>query len=119
MNFFLSANADALQELTTKDAALQGLQMVLMGMGVVFAVLLTICLLLLCFRTVVGGVTDGRKPKKVEKLPEVTVAPVVVNTTSDDELIAVITAAIAAASQDSSGKSFRVVSFKRVRPNRR
>ena len=83
------------------------------------AVLLVICVLLFCFRAVVGSVTEGRKPKKTVKLPEVAVEPAAINATSDDELVAVIAAAIAAANSDSSGKNFRVVSFKRVRPNRR
>ena len=119
MNFLLNVSADSIEKLSMKDATMQGLQMLLMGMGVVFAVLLVICLLLLCFRAVVGSATSSGKAKKPENKQEAIVEPVATYTPSDDELVAVIAAAIAAANADSPDKKFRVVSFKRVRQNRR
>lgn len=118
MNVFLTANQTNLQELSTSESVTTGLQMLLMGMGVVFAVLIVICLLLIIFRGMIHGFA-GNAPKETPVAPQSPVPQASPTPSSDAELVAVITAAIAAANAESGGKGFRVVSFKRIQKNRR
>ncbi len=93
------------------QAALFGGAMVLIGMATIFSVL---CLLWGClslFKLVFHDL-PAKKAAKAVVVDETPVA-VVENTTSDDEIIAVIAAAIAMAESEDSGSKFRVVSFKR------
>ena len=101
------SNFDASQ---LADAAIFGGSMLLIGMLTVFAVLILLWACLALFKFVFHG-SSAKKPKEavVEKAPAV----VVENTASNDEVIAVIAAAIAMAESESSGLKFRVVSFKR------
>ena len=90
------------------EAVVYGLQMLLVGMLIVFAVLA-----LLWFALEISGKLFARLSDKgaapLEKKPE----PVAVEPTSDDlELIAVLTAAVAAM-ESAPAARFRVVSFKR------
>lgn len=92
------------------DAVLYGLQMLLIGMLIVFSVLALLWLSLeisgKIFRTL-----SGTAKKPVEKKPDPIAAPAPV-ATDDTELIAVLTAAIAAL-ESAPAARFRVVSFKR------
>ena len=88
-----------------------GGQMLLLGMLTVFAVLAIIWLCLTIFKFAFTGVSD--KPKaKIEEAPVVEAAPVQI-VSQDEEIVAVIAAAIAMAESESSGLKFKVVSFKR------
>ena len=118
MNVFLTANQTALQELSTSESLTAGLQMLLMGMGVVFAVLIVICLLLILFRGMIHGFA-GSASKEAPVASQAPVTQASPAPSSDAELVAVITAAIAAANAESGGKGFRVVSFKRIHKNHR
>lgn len=91
------------------EILLLGLQVVGIGMATIFAVLILIWGVLTLFKFFFGA-----SPKKVVQdtpVVEEVVAPTKV--ASNDEIIAVIAAAIAAAESDSSGAKFRVVSFRR------
>ena len=91
------------------EGALYGLQMLLVGMLIVFAVLALLWLSLEISGAIFRKLSEKAKPV-VEKKVEAP-APVV-NTASDTELIAVLTAAIAAM-ESAPAARFRVVSFKR------
>ena len=89
--------------------------MVLLGMATIFGVLVTLWAFLVLFKKVFHDLPEARAkneaatPAVVEAAPA---APATVNT--DEELIAVIAAAIATAESESQGLKFRVVSFKKV-----
>ena len=92
-------------------AALFGGSMVLIGMATVFAVL---CLLWGClsvFKLVFHDL-PAKKAAKAAVEPEA-IMPVAETTSSDDEIIAVIAAAIAMAESECSDTKFKVVSFRR------
>ena len=95
------------------ESALFGLKIMLIGMATVFSVLCLIWLCLSIFKSVFSRTSEkSSKPAKVDEVAPAPVAPVV--TASDDEIIAVIAAAIAAAESESvNGAKFRVVSFRR------
>ena len=102
------------EKLAPLDALTYGGGVVLLGMGTVFSVLIIIWVVLACFKFFFHDLKFVGKNKKtpvVESVPEV-VAP---HTTPDEEeIIAVIAAAIAMAeSESASGTKFRVVSFNR------
>ncbi|MBQ7377592.1 MAG: OadG family protein [Clostridia bacterium] len=118
MNVFLTANQTALQDLSMSESVTTGLQMLLMGMGVVFSVLIVICLLLILFRGMIHGFAV-RSPKEAPAAPQPPATQASPNPNNDAELVAVITAAIAAANAEGGSKGFRVVSFKRINKNRR
>ena len=125
-DFMLDAAANIRQvpHGTISEKLAVGGEVSLRGMGTVFAVLILIWFLVELLHLLLGEKTKKAEPQKeviVESIakvendtpaiePEVvTVAPAA----PDYELIAVITAAVAAAS-GSSPNSFRVVSFKRA-----
>ena len=93
------------------NAALFGGAMVLIGMATIFAVL---CLLWGCleiFKLVFHDIPAKKAANAVvEEESPVTVSDA---PTSDDEIVAVIAAAIAMAESECSDTKFRVVSFKR------
>ena len=101
----------------------------LLGIGMVFSVLALLWGVLAIFKLIFAGKTPKapKAPKEVkapkaEKKTETVAAPVVAQSAGDDaQLIAVITAAVAAymaeEGTDYAG-GFRVVSFKRVRGGR-
>ena len=98
------------------DAFLFGGLVLLIGIGAVFSVLCILWLFIVVFKIAINDIPQRIKRNKK---PTVTVAPVIENTvdartTGDDEIIAVISAAIAAAESDNTGMKFRVVSFKRI-----
>ena len=91
------------------EILLLGLQVVGIGMATVFSVLVLIWGILTLFKFFFGE--SHKKVVQDTHVVEEVVAPTQV--ASNDEIIAVIAAAIAAAESDSSGVKFRVVSFKR------
>lgn len=112
-SFYLAA---AETEMALGDKLLLGGQVSLLGMGTVFAVLAILWGLVELMHLLLTGVSGNKKKKKAEapvEAPAAAPAPVVSAPADDLEIVAVITAAIAAAS-GSSPSSFRVVSFKRA-----
>ena len=97
------------------EAVVFGLAILAIGMLTIFAVL---CLLWLCLYLFKLFLHDMPKKKsKSRKAEPIVIIPEKVtetNDSDDEELVAVITAAIAMAESDHSGMKFRVVSFKRV-----
>ena len=98
-------------------------QMTLLGMGMVFAVLGMLWAVLTVFKLVFVG--RDRKPAKTAENERTAQAPAArstpqVSVQSDEEIAAVITAAITAymAEQGVPANGFRVVSFKRVQNGR-
>ena len=130
MNALLAVDYTKPLESIGDKLALSG-QMLAMGLGVVFAVLLLLWGFLELFHFLVATLpaTDGFKrfvaslkgesAPEAEKKPEPAKpaapapAPAAPAATSDTELVAAITAAIAA-SENAPVGSFRVVSFRRV-----
>ena len=88
----------------------EGLMVFLIGIATVFAVLTLILAILSLFGIFFGKSSSHR----AKDLPAPSVAPAVsAAATSEDEIVAVIAAAIAAAESECGGSKFRVVSFKR------
>ena len=97
---------------TFADKLSYGGTMLLIGMLTVFSVLVIIMLSLYAFKFFFHDLAQKKKaaPKVLQNVePE----PIVVDKTNDEEIIAVIAAAIAMAESESDGIKFRVVSFKR------
>ncbi len=97
------------QALPFGEAALYGLQMLFIGMLIVFSVLAILWLALEISGKIFKRLSD-KPAAPVEKKPE----PVIAEPTATDdlELIAVLTAAVAAM-ESAPAARFRVVSFKR------
>ena len=109
VNFLPLLEVNVNESMPLGEGALYGLQMLLVGMLIIFSVLSLLWLSLEISGAIFRKLAGKTKPvaeKKVE-------APApVVNTVSDTELIAVLTAAIAAM-ESAPACRFRVVSFKR------
>ncbi len=94
------------------EVAMFGLQMLGIGMLTVFSVLILIWVALILFQKVFA-----KLPQEDKKVASVVLTPAPeatsVEQTSDEEIIAVLAAAIAMAESESDGLKFRVVSFKR------
>ena len=118
MNFLLSVTEENYSEkiintLGLSETALFGLQMVLIGMLTVFSVLIIIWIALTLFKIFFYDMAN-KKPHTVKEAPvAVEAAPVVAAPSQDEEIIAVIAAAIAMAESEGCGVKFRVVSFRR------
>ena len=112
-NFILSISPDQYAEkLNFSEALGFGGQMILLGMGAVFAVLGIIWAILTVFKMVFTNVDKKEKPAKAKE-ENVVSAPAPIYT-ADAEIVAVIAAAIAMAEAESGNNlKFRVVSFKR------
>ena len=95
------------------DKLIDGGTIALIGIAVVFLVLASIWLLLLCFNLVFNKLGFGNKKSDEITYDVVPVTPVQ-PTISDEEIVAVISAAVAMAESEAPGSKFRVVSFKRV-----
>ena len=91
-----------------------GTKMLLVGMGIVFSVLALLCIVLLIFKSIFGAIGSKAEAVHEAKAPETPVVSIPAANTADEEIVAVIAAAIAAASSENPNKSFRVVSFKRL-----
>lgn len=117
-DFFLNSGA-----LSISEKLSIGGQVTLLGMGTVFSVLVLLWGLVEVLHMLLGYKTEKKvsAPKKVEApapvvesvATQVTAESVPAPSTDDLAIIAVITAAVAAASGQSPS-SFRVVSFKRA-----
>ena len=88
-----------------------GLQMLALGMLAVFSVLCLIWFALILFEKVFAKGNTKVKVQKTVEAAAPTPAPVYYST--DEEIVAVIAAAIAMAESENSGMKFRVVSFRR------
>ena len=100
-----------------------GLQVFAVGLGTVFAVLIILLIALMLFKVFLYDLPQKKAQKKAaEKLTTITapvtdavVEPVIEEAEDDTQLIAVITAAIAAyTSETGNALPFRVVSYRRV-----
>ena len=110
MSFLLEIQPN--QTLKFLDALIYGGQTVLIGIATVFAVLVIIMLTLFLFKLFFYDLTNQKSAAPViVSEPEIT-APEALSS-SNDEIVAVIAAAIAAAESESRGAQFRVVSFRR------
>ncbi len=113
---FLTAAFDPTKEMEIAEALPYGLKTTLLGMGVIFAVLIILMIVLSLFKVIFYKPDGGEKKEAPVATP--TPAPVaapapVVTSTDDAELVAAITAAIACMI-DKPATSFRVVSFRRT-----
>lgn len=97
------------------DALKVGAQTLALGLCAVFAVLIIIWISLILLKFFLHDIPAQRKAEKAAKPIAPTPAPEVTAPTvsSNDEIVAVIAAAIAAAESEESGLKFRVVSFKK------
>ena len=100
---------DINQSLALGDAAIYGLKMLLVGMLIIFSVLALLWLSLELFGCIFRKLSGTAKPVAEKKPEPIVAAPTVTN---DTELIAVLTAAIAAM-ESAPAARFRVVSFRR------
>ena len=101
------------EKLAPLDALTYGGGVVLLGMGTVFSVLIIIWVVLTCFKFFFHDLkfTGKKKAPVAQTVQEVVAAPV---HSDEEEIIAVIAAAIAMAeSESANGTKFRVVSFNR------
>ena len=85
--------------------------MLLIGMLAVFAVLFVIYLSLVLFKFCFKEKSAKKTAEPVVTAPA---TPAVTTYSNDEEIVAVISAAIAMAESEAGGKQFRVVSFRRV-----
>ena len=114
MNYLLAVDVNVNEPLEFSEALGYGGQVVLLGMLTIFAVLVILWISLSLFKFFFADLKLG---EKLEKPVEIKPAPVVdapVYVNNDEEIVAVIAAAIAAAEAEApTGVKFRVVSFKR------
>ena len=93
-------------------------QMTLIGMGMIFAVLGILWAVLTVFKFIFARPAKEKKTEAPVAAPVVVEEAVVEETANDDELVAVITAAIAAymaqEEPEIAANAFRVVSFRRA-----
>ena len=121
MNTAMINMLSLLADITYGEKILNGLTVVVVGLGGVFSVLAIIWGVLALFKVFFYDIPEKKKAAKIKAAPEpapVAEAPVEAAPEADDtQLIAVITAAIAAYTAESAGGAlhFRVVSYKRVR----
>ena len=104
---------------TFEDKFMYGGKMLIIGMGIVFAVLaiLWACLELLkrCMAHFSNHANETKSTEKISVAPTPTPTPMVAPANADDdEIVAVLAAAIAAAEAEYPGLRFRAVSFKRI-----
>lgn len=123
-NTALEVRADGTYTPFSAEAWSYAGQMTLLGMLMVFAVLALLWGILAIFKAIFAGKTPKEKKPEAEKTAPLqeTPAPVAEEQSDDAELVAVITAAVAAYMSDegdpAANGGFRVVSFKRVREGR-
>ena len=94
------------------DALSYGGQTLLIGMATVFSVLVIIWLALVLFKFFLYDLPSRKTAKPTESI-EAPAAPAAPTVSSNDEIVAVIAAAIAIAESESNGVKFKVVSFRR------
>ena len=110
MNLLLEINPK--ETLDFLSALTYGGQTVLIGMTTIFAVLIIIWIALWILKIFLYDLPSKKKAEVVAVSEPITQAPVT-NASNDDEIVAVIAAAIAMAESESGGAKFRVVSFRR------
>ena len=122
MNTAMINMLSLLADITYGEKILNGLTVVVVGLGGVFSVLAIIWGVLALFKVFFYDIPEKKKAAKIKAAAPapapVAEAPVEAAPEADDtQLIAVITAAIAAYTAESAGGAlpFRVVSYKRVR----
>lgn len=117
MNFLLDVTKERLWETANKTELLEfGGQVFLIGLATIFAVLCLLWGCLAIFKVVFHDLPAKKSGKIVpeKKVVEAVAAPAPVQS-NDEEIVAVIAAAIAAAESESGGAiKFRVVSFRRA-----
>ena len=114
MNFLLEVNDLTKPIESLSDKLVYGGRMLLIGMATVFAVLILLWFTLVVFKFFFHDLARGEKKTKVIKSEQVEPITEASAVSDNDEIIAVIAAAIAMAENDCGGnKTFRVVSFKR------
>ena len=115
MYYLLSSDVNPNEPLSFLDSLSYGGGVVLLGMATVFAVLIIIWIALMLFKFFFHDLKIGTKLVKEKPAPTVIEpAPVYVHAPTDEEIVAVIAAAIAAAESEApAGAKFRVVSFRR------
>lgn len=103
---------DPTKEIANAADKLQyGFTMLLLGIATVFAVLATIWLSLVIFKFAFQNVSNKeKKPVAAAPVQQVNVT----QSAYDEEIVAVIAAAIAMAESEGNGLKFRVVSFRRI-----
>ena len=89
-----------------------GFQVLLLGMLAVFGVLFAIWLILTVFKSIFGISSSKAKTDSVPQAAPETSLPVALSSTNE-EIVAVLAAAIAMAESENSNLKFRVVSFRR------
>ena len=121
MYYALSANVDTKYKAFSGEAWAEAGKVTLLGLGMVFAVLALLWLVLSVFKLLFVKNTAKKPAQNIEKAPAAEAEPAPAEaTTDDDALIAVITAAITAYRSSEEGmdsaeaNGFRVVSFKRA-----
>lgn len=119
MNFLLAitksdyATENLLSNFGIGDVLTFGGQMLLIGMATVFSVLCIIWVCLLLFKLVFHDLPNRKQATKNKAVVTEVVESAPVVAENNDEIVAVIAAAIAMAESESSDTKFRVVSFKR------
>ena len=124
--YALSVSPDTKYPMFSSEAFAKAAEVVIIGMAMVFAVLALLWLALTVFKWIFASDTTKKKASSDTSAPATVVTPVAepVAKTDEGELIAVITAAIAAYRAEEEGLTgeavdgFRVVSFKRAAKGR-
>lgn len=96
------------------DALVFGGSVLLIGMATVFAVLCILWAFLGLFKLVFHDIPKKKSEKSTKSVDLTEQAPQTVVSDANEELVAVIAAAIAAAESDNTGIKFKVVSFRKV-----
>ena len=112
----LAADASAFENMTFADRASEALRVSVLGVGMVFAVLAILWLVLEVFRFVFYDLKNPKKKEEKKEAPVVKEAPApapVATATDDAEIVAAITAALCVV-LDKPATGFRVVSFRKT-----
>ena len=117
MNFLLEVGTSdygdkIIETLGPTETLIFGGRMVLIGMLTVFSVLIIIWIALSLFKVFFHGASQEKAAPVATAAPTVSASPVA-TAAGEEEIIAVIAAAIAMAESENNGVKFRVVSFRR------
>lgn len=111
MNFLLALEPNN-KSMSLGEKFSTGGSTLLLGMATVFSVLIIIWISLIVLKFFLHDVPMRRDAEKAA-IPAPVIEVPVATSKNDDEIVAVIAAAIAAAEAENSGLKFRVVSFRR------
>ncbi len=95
------------------DALSVGAQVTVIGLIIVFSVLIILMAVLVAMKYIFAPKTKKEEKTVVAEVPKAEVVPVAAETEDDEELIAVLTAAIAA-SLNTSTYNLNIKSFRRI-----